>query len=189
MSASRASRITTAALASTVVCAVLLCGCAPRTAVEPQRGSRTEILHMQDLQQTREDLRKARDSLAGTSEGARAQYALAYLNVFYASETPDYDSALAEFNRFVEEYPEHEGAALARTWMRVLSSLAESARYSAVCESVSRERVRLDTLAAGLRDSTELLHKELLRATGERDSLLGRIELLEEVIETIEKNP
>jgi hypothetical protein len=167
---------------------LLVAVCTPRDAARAG-VSRANSLSALDMRQTREELCGVRDSLKGTEQGAQAQYALGYLNVFYAAETPQYDSALVEFRRFVAEYPKHDGVGLARTWVRVLESLANGDRERGQCDSLSADISWQVKMTKALRDSTEILRRDFQRVTTESDSLRTRIRLLEEVIEAIEKNP
>lgn len=164
-------------------------GCSARRAARIDDDIPTAHAHALDVHEARQYLRAVRDSLPGSRQAALAQYALAYTNVFYTRETPEYDSALDAFIRFVNDYPAHEDAQSARAWIRALADLLDGRRRSVAYDSVSRERDECRGIAVQLQDSTEALREGLLGAAVAHDSLLARIRLLEDVIEAIGKNP
>lgn len=171
----------------------LVVGCAHRTAVEPVSPLVNADALMREGQfvRARKRYTALRDSLVGTPFGAEAQYGLAYLNVFFRHPVPDWDQALAEFERFVEEYPDHELAGEARTWVRLLAARhaleEENQRMTEQLEAAVGPGQSVRNLATA--GGYEILLESVRRCYDEKDSLLSRIRLLEEVIETIEKNP
>ncbi|MBD3243698.1 MAG: hypothetical protein GF331_24115 [Chitinivibrionales bacterium] len=181
-------------LSAVLTCVLMLAaGCAHRTVLEPVSplAEPDSLLHEGQFVRARKRYITLRDSLAGTPPGARAQYGLAYLNVFFRHPVPDWDQALAEFERFVEHYPEHELTDEARTWIRLLAARhaleEENHRKTAQLESaVGRSQSVRDLAASG---GYDVLLDSVRRCYAEKDSLLSRIKLLEEVIETIENNP
>ena len=169
-------------------CLVMMCGCAAhthsrKTAPSPALVAR-ELMGQGQLDSARAVLRTVRDDRIGTPEGAEAQYLLAYLEVFYNNPSPDWQHAIDEFKRLVADYPGGEREVEANSWIRLLSAYAY------------RAPARADTTAPGGSGVRQLvgtgadskLIETVQRCYTEKDSLKNRIRLLEEVIETIEKN-
>ncbi len=129
------------------------------------------------------------DSLAGTPEGAEAAYRLLYLKVFYDQPMPDRGRALEAMRRFAARYPRHPRACEARAWIRLLTnadSLIEhgQARIEELRVLVHRDSVETEKLT-GERDA---LVDSVGTCRAARDSLTMRMQLLEDVIETISRN-
>jgi hypothetical protein len=125
------------------------------------------------------------DSLSGTPEGGQAAYQHAYLNVFSGNASPRWMAALAELKRFVEKYPGHPREEEANTWIRMLSAFQylEARPEAEVADSLLSMTEALAKMTV-MRDS---LATAVGRCTATKDSLAGRVKLLDEVIETIER--
>ena len=169
-------------------------GCAHRRAVAPppRLVAAHSLMDEGQFVSARKFYSAVRDSLAGTPAGAEAQYGLAYLNVFYRHPAPDWEKAVAEFERFSDEYPDDERIDEVKAWIRVLTELTtlqhEQADNAARLKELVEKRepsVRAFSRSGGY----DVLLESVNHCYEERDSLLSRIKLLEDVIETIESSP
>jgi tetratricopeptide (TPR) repeat protein len=176
--------------------------CAPRRHLAPALPADVALLKradslfaLGDYPAARRAYVEARDSLVGTPEGGRAQFRLAYLDVFYRNPSANWDSALTEFQRYAAEYPDNDSVELANTWLRVLAALEtreEQATTNAkkmgevLVEQGQTPSLTVKQLVEG--ENFDLIFDIVRHCYIEKDSLAARIKLLEDVIATIEKN-
>jgi len=148
------------------------------------------LLAVRDFEGARRAYARARDSLAGTPAGSRAQYALAYLNVFYRNPSPDWDSAQQEFQRFVDAYPRSDSAEQANSWIRLLAALRAGEELNEQNGERLKEVLQRQTSVRQLVQGSnfDVLLDALRRCLGERDSLGAKVNVLEDVIQKIEKS-
>ena len=132
---------------------------------------------------------QARDSLAGTSEGARAQFSLAFLNVFYGNPKVAWNRALREFKVFFDEYTEHPLVDRAKSWIRALVTMDALRQRDRSNTTKLKEIIAKQSSVKRLLESAgyDILLESVQRCYDESDSLGAKVRLLEEVIETIEK--
>lgn len=168
----------------------LLAGCAAHSSTRkaaPSAAMAAErMMHNGQLDSARAILTLACDSLAGTPAGADAQYLLAYMEVFYGNASPNWRSATTGFKRFVTENPGHPREAEANSWIRLLSAYQYRSPTKVQSDTTEAPSIGVRSLA-GTAAEGKLL-EAIQRCYTEKDSLKTRIRLLEDVIETIEKN-
>jgi outer membrane protein assembly factor BamD (BamD/ComL family) len=70
--------------------------------------------------------RKVQQEYPGTAWAPRAKYAIATLKVSPDNPQRDYVGALAEFEAFINLYPQHERAAEARSWRQTIKQILET---------------------------------------------------------------
>jgi outer membrane protein assembly factor BamD (BamD/ComL family) len=131
---------------------------------------------------------KIRSSQPKSEEGRTAQFALAYLNVYYKNPNADWNIALKEFKSFASLYPKDPRLGEALSWIRLLT----------VIKSFDNEFRRASTQVKRLKmDRTETRHTQrmfldsmtsMIRSCYQtRDSLVKKNAELENVIIDLEK--
>lgn len=134
---------------------------------------------------------KLRDEFPKTRAGTRAQYKLGYLNVYYDNPFASWEGALREFKRFAALHPNHELIEEVNSWIRLLVVLRSFKRQY---EGSTRELKELQTRPFKPKrkekdESYDVLLEAVRKCYTEKDTLLRKIRVLEDVISEIEKTP
>jgi tetratricopeptide (TPR) repeat protein len=135
---------------------------------------------------------KLRDEYPNTRAGARAQYNLGYLNVYYDNPFASWEGALREFKRFASLHPDHKLIEEVNSWIRLLVVLRSFKRQY---EGSTRELKELQTRPFPPKrkkeedESYDVLLEAVRKCYSEKDTLLNKIRVLEDVISEIEKGP
>ncbi|MBD3392831.1 MAG: outer membrane protein assembly factor BamD [Chitinivibrionales bacterium] len=127
---------------------------------------------------------KARDEYPKTAVGARAQYSLGYVNVYYDNPFADYNAALREFKRFAATYPGDKRIDMVNNWIRILTILQDFGKSYYGSNSQLR---KLKNRQSSIFKNYSTLQDAYLRCDRLSDSLTQRIRILEGIIAELDK--
>jgi hypothetical protein len=130
-----------------------------------------------------------------TKFGAKAQYNLGFINIYYDNPFANWEAALREFKTFAAQYPSHELIPEVNSWIRLLVVLQSFKRQYDVSsaevgslENELKNRQNQPTQRK-IEPRYEVLMEAVQKCYIDKDSLSTRIRVLEEVIDKIGKNP
>lgn len=134
---------------------------------------------------------KIRDNYPGSPAAPRAQYNLGYINVYYKNPFANWDGALREFKRFAAQYGSHELVDNVNSWIRILVVLQSFKQQydqnnDKIASLLKKEEIVKEQNSGA---SYEVLLDAVRNCYSEKDTLLKRIQVLNEVIESIEASP
>lgn len=134
---------------------------------------------------------KLRDEHPNTKVAERAQYYLGYVNVYYENPFANWEAALREFKLFASSYPDNDLIGEVNSWIRLLVVLQSfkqqyDTKNDRLQDLVNRQNV---TKQQSSEASYDALLDAVRKCYAEKDSLNGKVKVLNEVIERIEKNP
>jgi hypothetical protein len=137
---------------------------------------------------------KVHSEFPTSRSGAQAQYMLGYLNIYYDNPFANWDAALKEFKTFAAQYPDHELIPQVNSWIRLLVVLQSFKRqYDISSAEVTSLGKQLEDKQSNRPQKIEAKYEVLMEAVQrcytEKDSLTGKIRVLEEVIDKLGKNP
>jgi len=126
---------------------------------------------------------RIRDEYAKTGTGAKAQFWLGYINIFYDNPFADYNVALREFKRFQAEYPDDARAPRAKNWIRILTVLQD---FDKQYHGNNTELIRLEQKQDSIFQNYEALQDAYLRCDSRVDSLRQKVQILQGIIEALD---
>jgi len=127
---------------------------------------------------------KIRDEYPKKLQGAKAQYSLAYINIYYDNPFADYNAALREFKRFAAMYPTDPRIDMVNNWIRILTILQDFGKNFYGSNSQLRA---LQDKQSSIFKNYSTIQDAYLRCDKTKDSLIQRIQILEGIIAEIDK--
>ena len=127
---------------------------------------------------------KVRDDYPKTPSGARAQYSLGYIEVYFDNPFADYNAALREFKRFATMYPNDKRIDMVNNWIRILTILQDFGKSYYGSHSQLKQ---LKDKRSAIFKNYSTLQDAYLRCDKMADSLKQRIQILEGIIAEIDK--
>jgi outer membrane protein assembly factor BamD (BamD/ComL family) len=172
--------------------AVLLCAalvrCASNVATftyeDKLLAEADSLFHIGNYEYAKLKYSKVRDEYPKSDVGARAQYNLGYVNVYYENPFADYNAALREFKRFSATYPNDKRIDMVNNWIRILTILQDFGKNYYGSNS---QLARLKNRQSSIFKNYSTLQDAYLRCDKMSDSLSRRIQILEGIIAEIDK--
>jgi outer membrane protein assembly factor BamD (BamD/ComL family) len=186
--------LTVAALAGLA----LLAGCAGEMVTFEQKLllEADSLFHAGNYEYAKVRYTKLRTEYPNTKSGARAQYDLAYLNIYFDNPYANPEAALKEFKAFATQYPDNELVPEVNSWIRLLVVVQSFRRQYDISSSevdALEKELKAKRNEAGAPQKIGARYETLMEAVQrcyvEKDSLASRIRILEDVIDKIGKNP
>jgi len=132
-----------------------------------------------------------RDSKASADVSARAQFALGSVFIHYDNPFADYEAALREFKAFATLYPTHERIEQAYNWIRVLNAIQEFAEgyrtATGTLKTSQQKQVSVSKNYSTLQEAYLQCDARNDSLKEVSDSLRNRVQILEGVIEKIDR--
>jgi outer membrane protein assembly factor BamD (BamD/ComL family) len=127
---------------------------------------------------------KIRDNNPKSTQAAKAQYSLAYVNIYYDNPFADYNASLREFKRFATMYPTDTRIDMVNNWIRILTILQD---FSKNFYGSSSQLRSLQNKQSTIFNDYSTIQDAYLRCDKSKDSLIQRIMILEGIIAEIDK--
>lgn len=127
---------------------------------------------------------KIRDEYSNTTTGAKAQFFLGYINVYYENPFADYSAALREFQLYQTWYPDGSRIETVNNWIRILTIMKDfDKQYHGKNNKLEQLKIQQDSIY----QNYEELQDALLQCESRNDTLRSRIRILEGLIEEIDQ--
>ncbi|MFP4417766.1 MAG: hypothetical protein ACOC4C_00045 [Fibrobacterota bacterium] len=172
-----------------LLCFIALLGCASRVKVSRYSYEKQLLVHADSLfdagsyEYAKLKYMKIRDEYSNTAIGARAQFHLGYLNVYFDNPFADYAAALREFKLYQSWYPEGERIESANNWIRVLTVLKDfDKQYHGKQNKLDELQIHQDSI----HQNYEELQNAFVHCETRNDTLKSRIRTLEGLVQELE---
>ncbi len=127
---------------------------------------------------------KIRDEYQNTATGARAQFSMGYLNIYFENPFADYSAALREFKLYQARYPQGDQIEVVNNWIRILTVLRDfDKQFHGKTNELTKFQIRQDSIF----QTNEKLQETLIQCESRNDTLKSRIRILEGLIEEIDQ--
>ncbi len=172
-------------------CALLLGRCGPKVAVSRYSYEKQLLVQADSLfragnyEYAIRKYSRIRDEYAKSEAGAKAQYNLGYVNIYYDNPFADYAAALREFKRFQAHYPRDRRIESANNWIRILTVLQD---FDSHYHGNTQRLKEVTRQQHSVFRNYETLQDAYLRCDKSSDSLRQVIKAYEIVIKRLE-NP
>lgn len=140
-----------------------------------------------------DDASRRFSKIGPTSEyGPKAQYYQGFINIYYNNPSADWETALVEFRKFAATYPTSDLLPQVNSWIRILVVLQTFKReYGATqmdLKTLQKKPPPQPVPRQNVSDQNyNILLESVSRCYTDKDSLVNKIKILEEVIEKIER--
>lgn len=176
---------------------IALAGCATRMVTYEQKllMEADSLFKMGNYEYAKIRYTKLHTDYPNSIFGAKAQYNLGFINIYYDNPFANWEAALREFKTFAAQYPNHDLIPQVNSWIRLLVVLQSFKRQYDVssAEVGSLEKELKNRQKQPKQEKIEARYEVLMEAVQrcyiDKDSLSSRIRVLEEVIDKIGKNP